>query len=89
MTLLEAPCPKTLKGSLLLRDILRVTGRLCCITATYFLNQLRRTVGPQKQSPSQATTGNPRSCFTNVSRALQNNTAKIYNARNHIYGENF
>ena len=28
-------------------------------------------------------------CFTNVSRALQNNLAKIYNASNHIYGENF
>ena len=27
--------------------------------------------------------------FTNVLRALQNNLAKIYNARNHIYGENF
>ena len=27
-------------------------------------------------------------CFTNVSRAIQNNIAKIYNARNHIYGEN-
>ena len=24
-----------------------------------------------------------------VSRALQNNLAKIHNARNHIYGENF
>ena len=31
----------------------------------------------------------PGGCFTNVSRALQNNLAKIYNARNHIYGENF
>ena len=28
-------------------------------------------------------------CFTNVSRALQNNLAKIYDASNHIYGENF
>ena len=28
-------------------------------------------------------------CFTNVSRALQNNLAKIHNTRNHIYGENF
>ena len=28
-------------------------------------------------------------CFTNVSRALENNLAKICNARNHIYGENF
>ena len=28
-------------------------------------------------------------CFTNVSRALQNNFAKIYNASNHMYGENF
>ena len=28
-------------------------------------------------------------CFTNVSRALQKNLAKIYNARNHIYSENF
>ena len=27
-------------------------------------------------------------CFTNVSRALQNNLAKIHIARNHIYGEN-
>ena len=27
--------------------------------------------------------------ITNVARALQNNLAKIYNARNHIYGENF
>ena len=27
--------------------------------------------------------------FTNVSRALQNNLAKIYNARNNIYAENF
>ena len=26
-------------------------------------------------------------CFTNVSRALQMNLAKIYNARNHIYSE--
>ena len=29
------------------------------------------------------------SCFTNVSRALQHNLAKIHNARNHIYGKNF
>ena len=28
-------------------------------------------------------------CFTNVSRALQNNLAKMYSSRNHIYGENF
>ena len=28
-------------------------------------------------------------CFTNVLRALQNNLAKIYNARNHIYSEKF
>ena len=28
-------------------------------------------------------------CFTNVWCALQNNLAKLYNARNHIYGENF
>ena len=28
-------------------------------------------------------------CFINVLRALQNNLAKIYNARNHINGENF
>ena len=28
-------------------------------------------------------------CFTNILQALQNNVAKIYNARNHIYGENF
>ena len=28
-------------------------------------------------------------CFTNVSRALQNNLAKIHNTRNHIYGANF
>ena len=31
----------------------------------------------------------PGGCFTKVSRALQNNLAKIHNARNHIYGENF
>ena len=31
----------------------------------------------------------PGGCFFNVSRALQNNLAKTYNARNHIYGENF
>ena len=30
----------------------------------------------------------PGGCFTNVSGAIQNNLAKIYNARNHIYGEN-
>ena len=30
----------------------------------------------------------PGDCFTNVSRALQINHMKIYNARNHIYGEN-
>ena len=28
-------------------------------------------------------------CFTSVSRVLQNNLAKIHNARNHFYGENF
>ena len=28
-------------------------------------------------------------CFTNVSRALQNNLAKIHITGNHIYGENF
>ena len=28
-------------------------------------------------------------CFTNVSWALQNNFAKIYNAKNNIYAENF
>ena len=31
----------------------------------------------------------PGICFTNISRALQNNLAKIYNARNNIYAENF
>ena len=31
----------------------------------------------------------PGDCFTNVSRALQNNLAKIYNASNHIYSEKF
>ena len=31
----------------------------------------------------------PGDCFTNVSRVLQNNLAKIYNVINHIYGENF
>ena len=31
----------------------------------------------------------PGDCFINVSRALQNNLAKIHNTRNHIYGENF
>ena len=31
----------------------------------------------------------PRGCFTNVSRALQQNLAKIYNAKNHIYDEYF
>ena len=31
----------------------------------------------------------PGGCFSNVSRALQNDLAKIYNASNHIYGENF
>ena len=31
----------------------------------------------------------PGGCFTNISRALQNDIVKIYNARNHIYGENF
>ena len=33
--------------------------------------------------------GDPGGCFTNVSRTLQNNLAKIYNVRNHIDGENF
>ena len=31
----------------------------------------------------------PGGCFTNISWALENNLAKIHNARNHIYGENF
>ena len=31
----------------------------------------------------------PGGCFTDVSRTLQNNLAKIYNARNSIYAENF
>ena len=31
----------------------------------------------------------PGGCFTNVLQALQNNLAKTYNAKNHIYGENF
>ena len=31
----------------------------------------------------------PGGCFTNVSRALQNNLAKIHSTGNHIYGENF
>ena len=31
----------------------------------------------------------PGGCFTNVSRALQNNLVKIYNARNHTISENF
>ena len=31
----------------------------------------------------------PGGCFTNASRALQRNLAKIYNARNHNYSENF
>ena len=35
--------------------------------------------------------GSPRrgGCFTNVSRAVQNNLPRLYNARKHIYGENF
>ena len=37
------------------------------------------------ENPARGTGG----CFTNVSRALQNNLAKIYNARNNIYAENF
>ena len=28
-------------------------------------------------------------CYTNVSRALENNLTKTYNARNHTYSENF
>ena len=39
-------------------------------------------------APVSMVTG-PGGCFTNVSRALQNNLAKIHNARNHIYGKNF
>ena len=31
----------------------------------------------------------PRGCFDNVSRTVQNNLVKIYNARNHIFGEKF
>ena len=31
----------------------------------------------------------PGGCFSNVSRALQNNLAKIYNSRNNIYADNF
>ena len=31
----------------------------------------------------------PGGCFTKVSRALQNNLAKIHNARNHISDDNF
>ena len=31
----------------------------------------------------------PGCCFTNILRALQKNLAKIYNARNNIYAENF
>ena len=31
----------------------------------------------------------PGGCFTNISRALQNNFAKIHNTGNHIYGEIF
>ena len=31
----------------------------------------------------------PGGCFSNDSRALQNNLPKIHNATNHIYGENF
>ena len=31
----------------------------------------------------------PGGCFTNVSRAIQNNLGKIYNANNYFYGENF
>ena len=31
----------------------------------------------------------PGGCLTNVSWAFQNNIEKIYNARNHIYSENF
>ena len=34
-------------------------------------------------------TETPGECFTNISIALQNNLVKIYNARNHIYDENF
>ena len=33
--------------------------------------------------------GDPGGCFTNGLQALQNNLAKIYNARNHIDDENF
>ena len=41
----------------------------------------------QPRGPLQSTP--PGGCFTNVSRALQNNLAKIYNAKNHIFSENF
>ena len=49
----------------------------------------------QAQYLSNSITASPGSilesggCFTNVSRALQNNIAKMYNARNNIYAENF
>ena len=35
------------------------------------------------------THGRTGGCFIKVSRALQNNLAKIHNARDHLYGENF
>ena len=31
----------------------------------------------------------PDGCFTNILWAVKNNLTEIYNARNHIYGENF
>ena len=74
-----------LLGQYSTKNLLSSSGNPSHNTVTIMGNTLVPTVLlAQQESDSK-----PRGCFTNVSRALQNNFAKIYNARNNIYAENF
>ena len=54
-------------------------------TSTFWKMLLIWNFTTSKQSDND----HPGGCFTNVSRALQNNLVKIHNTGKHIYGENF
>ena len=54
-----------------------------------WLGTLEYSLGCAPDSQWKMSTQRPGGCFTNISRVLQNNLAKIYSARNHNYDENF
>ena len=58
-------------------------------SSEYKISRLRDFARSYNKTSYRILKPGPGGCFTNVSRALQNNLGKIYNARNNIYAENF